>query len=301
MPELPDIELYLLKLRERILGERLLRIRLFSPFLLRTVSPRPAEAEGRVVEGLSRIGKRIAIQLEGDVFLVLHLMIAGRLQWKAQAPAGKPLGKIALASLEFANGVLILTEASPKKRASLHLVQGREALAELDPGGLEPLKVSKEEFAAALRAKNRTIKRALTTPSVLSGIGNAYSDEILHAARLTPIRLTGSLTDEELLRLYEATVNTLLGWCAKLAKEFENRFPGPGDVTAFRPGFAVHGKYGQPCPACGKPVQRIRYAENEANYCAVCQNGSRLLADRSLSRLLKADWPKTLEEWEAMK
>lgn len=299
MPELPDVELYIAKLRERIVGEPLVKLRIWSPFVLRTFSPKPADFEGKCVEGVSRLGKRIVIKLADEYFIVIHLMIAGRFQWKEQAPSGKPAGKIGLATFEFPRGALILTEAGSKKRAAIHLVKGREALAGHDPGGIDPLNASLAEFSVALKRENRTLKRALTSPATFSGIGNAYSDEILHTAKLTPVRLTGQLKDEEIERLHRATQSTLRFWSERLLTEFKDKFPGPGDVTAFRPDFAVHGKYGKPCPVCGKPVQRIQYAENEANYCAVCQNEGRMLADRSLSRLLKSDWPKTLEEWES--
>ena len=294
MPELPDVEAYLAALRPRILGARLERVRLANPFILRSVDPSPAEVAGRTVTGLSRLGKRIVIALEDELFVVLHLMIAGRLHWRAAG--AKTPGKIGLAAFDFTTGTLVLTEAGTKRRASLHLVRGEPALAEHDPGGLEVLDAVLPAFSAALRAENHTIKRVLTDPGVLSGIGNAYSDEILHAARLSPVRLTRQLTDEEIARLFEATRRTLTAWTERLSREAAEQFPE--HVTAFRPGMAVHGRFGQPCPACGTPVQRIVHAENEINYCARCQTGGRLLADRALSRLLKGDWPRTLEELE---
>jgi formamidopyrimidine-DNA glycosylase len=262
--------------------------------VVRTVDPPLESLVGSTVLEVRRLGKRIAVGFEGHLWLVIHLMIAGRLQWKP--PGAKPLGKIGLACFDFPDGVLVLTEASSHKRASLHVALDEDGLRTHDPGGLEPLEVSLEDFATALRAENRTLKRALTQPSRFSGIGNAYSDEILHAARLSPLLLTRSLDAEQVHRLWEATRTTLTEWTDRLRAEFAGRFPGPGEITAFRPDFAVHGKFGQPCPVCGKPVQRIRYAENETNYCAICQNEGRVLADRSLSRLLKDDWPRTLED-----
>jgi formamidopyrimidine-DNA glycosylase len=297
MPELPDVTIYLEALQSRVLGQPLERIRLASPFVLRSVDPSPAAVAGKRVVGLQRLGKRIVLALDGDDFVVIHLMIAGRLRWEKRG--AKPPGKLGLAAFDFPNGTLLFTEASPKKRAALHLVHGRTALATHDPGGLEPLEASPGEMAAALRAENHTLKRALTDPHVLSGIGNAYSDEILHAARLSPVQLTGKLDEAALARLHEATQRTLQFWTDRLRRDFAGRFPGPGEITAFRPDFAVHGKYGEPCPVCATPVQRIRYADNETNYCPTCQTGGRLLADRSLSRLLKQDWPKSLEEMEA--
>lgn len=294
MPELPDVTIYVEALAERIVGRRLLGIRVVSPFVVRSVDPPITSFVGASVVEIRRLGKRIAIGLEGDRWIVIHLMIAGRLQWKP--PGAKTVGKIGLSYFDFEDGTLLLTEASSHKRASIHAVSGTAALRAHDPGGLEPLQASLEEFSAALRAENRTLKRALTQPHRLSGIGNAYSDEILHAARLSPLLLTRSMSAEQMTRLWEATRATLAGWTDRLRSQFAGRFPGPGDVTAFRPDFAVHGRYGQPCPTCGKPVQRIRYAENETNYCAVCQNEGRVLADRSLSRLLKDDWPRSLED-----
>ena len=294
MPELPDVEAYLAALRPRILGARLERVRLANPFILRSVDPPPAAVSGRTVTGLRRLGKRIGIALEDELFVLLHLMIAGRLHWR---PTGaKTPGKIGLAAFDFSTGTLVLTEAGTKRRASLHLVRGQAALEEHDPGGLEVRETNLPAFSAALRAESHTIKRVLTDPGVFSGIGNAYSDEILHAARLSPVRLTPKLTDEEIARLFEATRRTLAQWTERLSRDAAERFPE--HVTAFREGMAVHGRFGQPCPACGAPIQRIVHAENEINYCARCQTGGRLLADRALSRLLKQDWPKTLEEME---
>jgi formamidopyrimidine-DNA glycosylase len=294
MPELPDVEVYLDALRARIDGATLEEIRLRNPFLLRSVDPPAREACGRRVVLLRRIGKRIVISLEGEVYLVLHLMIAGRLHWKER---GAPLaGKIASAAFDFSTGTLTLTEAGTKKRASLHLVRGETALATLDPGGVEPLTASAAEFQAALTRENRTLKRALTDPRIFSGIGNAYSDEILWAARLSPAQLTRNLGPEAVAALRDAVRATLTAWRDRLAAEAGDGFPEK--VTAFRPGMAVHGRWKELCPACGSPVQRIVYAENEANYCARCQTGGRLLADRALSRLLGRDWPKTLDELE---
>ena len=294
MPELPDILLYIHALEPRVVGRRLETIRLVAPFLLRSVGTPIAAAQGRRVEALHRMGKRVVFALEGGVYLVIHLMIAGRFRWK---PPGAPVpGKVGLLALDFEHGTLVLTEAGSTRRASLHVVSGDDALRALDPGGLEVLDAGCEAFSAALRQENHTLKRAMTDPHVLSGIGNAYSDEILHAARLSPFKQTQSLTDEEMARLFDATRATLLEWTRRLQDEAGGEFPEK--VTAFRPGMAVHGRYGQPCPVCGTPVQRIVYAANEANYCATCQTGGRLLADRSLSRLLKEDWPRTLEELE---
>jgi formamidopyrimidine-DNA glycosylase len=297
MPELPDILLYIHAVGHRVVGRRLTAVRLVSPFLLRSIDPPLAGAAGRMVVALHRLGKRIAFELDGEVFLVFHLMIAGRFRWK-EAGAAVP-GKIGLLALDFENGTLILTEAGTKRQASLHVVRGRDALAAHDPGGLEVLSADLAGFAAALRLENHTLKRALTDPHLFSGIGNAYSDEILFAARLSPLKLTASLTDEEIGRLFEATRSTLSRWIDRLREEAGADFPTK--VTAFREGMAVHGRYGQPCPDCGSTVQRIVYAANEANYCATCQTGGRLLADRSLSRLLREDWPKTLAELERRK
>lgn len=294
MPELPDVELYLHALGPRIVGRRLTSVRLASPFLLRSIDPPLDAVVGRRVEGLRRLGKRLVWAFDDSFFIVLHLMIAGRLRWK---PLGAAVpGKVGLAAFDFENGTLLLTEAASKRQASMYVVQGAEALAAHDPGGIEPLESSFETFARAVRAENHTLKRALTDPRILSGIGNAYSDEILHAARLSPMKLTSQLTGEEMERLYVATQQTLRAWRDRLIAETGEGFPEK--VTAFRDGMAVHGRFRRPCPACGSPVQRIRYAANEANYCPTCQTGGRLLADRSLSRLLKGDWPRTLEELE---
>jgi len=306
MPELPDIVVYLEALERRIWHQKLNRVRLSSPFLLRTVTPPIQELEGKTVRSLRRIGKRIAIGFEEERWLVLHLMIAGRLHWRALEAAGpktrakKPAARSReVAAFEFESGSLTITEAGTRKRASIHVVSGAQGLEQLDPGGLEVLEAAGEEFAARLVSESHTLKRALTDPHLLSGIGNAYSDEILHAARLSPAVLTGRLSGEEIARLYEVTRTTLLHWTEKLRTEAGNAFPEK--VTAFREGMAVHGRYGQPCPRCGAKVQRIRYADNETNYCPACQTGGKLLADRSLSRLLKQDWPRTLEELEALK
>ncbi len=301
MPELPDIVVYTRRLSERIEGATLIRVRLLSPFVLRSVTPPPSAAENRRVLGLRRVGKRIAIGLEGDLWLVVHLMIAGRLNWKEGSPVPGPAkrGKIALAALEFSTGTLTLTEASTKKRASIHLVQGEPGLAALDRGGIEPLQAGLPAFAEALRRENHTLKRALTDPRLFSGIGNAYSDEILHRARLSPAKLTSRATDEEIGDLHRAVRDVLTEWTERLDAESAGRFPQK--VTAFREEMAVHGRFGKPCPACSAPVQRIVYAENESNYCARCQTGGRLLSDRALARLLREDWPKTLEELEERK
>jgi formamidopyrimidine-DNA glycosylase len=294
MPELPDITLYIDALAARIDGRRLLRARISSPFLLRSFEP-PLEAlYGRHVRALERVGKRIAIGFDGNYWLVIHLMIAGRLHWRAAWPPRTARRTAAL--FEFDSGVLELTEAGTKKRASIHLVKGSEGLATLDPRGLEVLDASFDEFAAAVTARNHTLKRALTDPRILSGIGNAYSDEILHAARLSPVALTQKLARADLERLYEAVRATMARWIERLRDETGAGFPEK--VTAFRSGMAVHGRYGEPCPDCGTRVQRIRYASNETNYCPRCQTGGKLLADRSLSRLLKSDWPRTIEELE---
>jgi formamidopyrimidine-DNA glycosylase len=297
MPELPDISAYLSALQKRIVGQPLQRVRISSPFLLRTASPPIAEAEGHEVTALRRIGKRVAIGLDNDLWLVLHLMIAGRLHWRPQGAKLKSRNN--LAAFDFPEGSLVLTEAGTKRRASLHVVQGEEALRSTDPGGIEVFDSDLAAFIAAMTAENRTLKRALTDPRILSGIGNAYSDEILHAARLSPIALTSKLSPEEWQRLFGATRQTLRMWTDRLGSEAAKGFPEK--VTAFRVGMAVHGRYGQPCPRCGEPVQRIRYADNETNYCAKCQTGGRVLADRALSRLLGADWPRTLDELEALK
>jgi formamidopyrimidine-DNA glycosylase len=295
VPELPDVAVYLEALAPRILGARLERVRLLTPFLLRSVDPPVSAVAGKTVTGLRRLGKRVVIALEDELFLVIHLMIAGRLHWK---PAGaKPPGKIGLAAFDFSTGTLTLTEAGTKKRASLDVVRGEAALAAHDPGGIEPLDADLAAFQAALTAENHTLKRVLTDPRVFSGIGNAYSDEILHRARLSPVKHSQALGADEIRRLYEATRAVLAEWVERLRREAGEDFPE--GVTAFRPDMAVHGRYGKSCPECGAPVQRIVYADNETNYCARCQTGGRMLADRSLSRLLHADWPKTLDEWEA--
>ena len=294
MPELPDVSVYIESLAPRVVGQRLERVRLASPFLLRTVDPPLAELFGKHVRALRRLGKRIVIAFDGDLFLVIHLMIAGRLRWR---PSGtKVPGKLGLAAFDFSSGTLLLTEASSRKRAALHVVRGEAALAALDPGGLEPLDADLASFRAAVLRERHTLKRTLTDPRILSGIGNAYSDEILHAARLSPVKLTQQLSDEEMARLYAATRSTLLEFTARIRNEVGDDFPEK--VTAFRDDMAVHGRYGQPCPVCGTPVQRIVHAENETNYCPTCQTGGKLLADRALSRLLRADWPRTLEELE---
>jgi formamidopyrimidine-DNA glycosylase len=295
VPELPDVTVYLEALAPRILGARLERVRLLTPFLLRSVDPPVSAVAGTTVTGLRRIGKRLVIALEHELFLVLHLMIAGRLHWKEAG--ARPPGKIGLAAFDFSTGTLTLTEAGTKKRASLDVVRGETALAAHDPGGIEVLDADLAAFRAALTAENHTLKRVLTDPRVFSGIGNAYSDEILHRARLSPVKHSQALTDDELRRLHEATRAVLTEWIERLRQEAGGDFPE--GVTAFRPDMAVHGRYGKPCPTCGSPVQRIVYADNETNYCARCQTGGRMLADRSLSRLLHADWPKTLDEWEA--
>ena len=294
MPELPDIALYLHALRPRVVGERLERLRIASPFLLRSADPPVDDLAGRAVTDVRRLGKRIVFALDDDYFVVLHLMIAGRLHWK---PAGAPIPRRAgLAAFDFPNGTLLLTEAGTKHRASLYLVHGADALAAHDPGGLDVLTATLEQFRAALTRESHTLKRALTDPRVFDGIGNAYSDEILHAARLSPLRLTSQVSAEETDRLFHAIRSTLQTWINRLQAETGDAFPEK--VTAFRSGMAVHGRFRQPCPVCGSPVQRIRYAANEVNYCPTCQTGGRLLADRALSRLLREDWPRTLEEWE---
>ena len=297
MPELPDITAYLTALEPRILGQRLEHVRIASAFLLRTARPPISAVEGQVVKELRRIGKRIAIGVEGDLWLVLHLMIAGRLHWRP--PTAKLAGRQNLAAFDFPDGSLVLTEAGSKKRASLHLFESQEALRSIDPGGIDVMSSNPDSFRQALVAENRTLKRALTDPRILSGIGNAYSDEILHAARLSPVALTHKLKPEEWERLYEATLATLTQWVDRLGGEAKAAFPEK--VTAFRKEMAVHGRYGLPCPRCGQPIQRIRYADNETDYCVQCQTGGKLLADRSLSRLMKADWPRTLDELESLK
>jgi formamidopyrimidine-DNA glycosylase len=305
VPELPDIVVYLEALEARILGATLERVRITSPFLLRTASPPITAAERKAVRVLRRVGKRIAIGLEDDLWLVLHLMIAGRLHWHdrssptAKAPRGSPWhSKRALATFDFSSGTLLLTEAGSERRASLHVVAGEAGLRALDPGGLEVLEAGLAAFSAKLIAGNHTLKRALTDPRLFSGIGNAYSDEILHRARLSPVALTQKLSEEEIDHLYAATRETLTEWAARLRAAAAGKFPEK--VTAFREGMAVHGRYGIPCPRCGARVQRIRYASNETNYCPTCQTGGKLLADRALSRLLRQDWPRSLDEWEAL-
>jgi formamidopyrimidine-DNA glycosylase len=297
MPELPDIAAYITALEPRVVSHPIQRVRLASPFLLRTAQPAVAEVEGRAVRELRRIGKRIAIGVEGDLWLVLHLMIAGRLHWR---PSGAKLaGRQNLAAFDFASGSLVLTEAGTKRRASLHVLRGEEGLRSIDPGGMDVLKSDLGSFRAALTTENRTLKRALTDPRLVSGVGNAYSDEILHAAELSPIAFTHRLTEHEWERLFAATRHVLDLWTNRLCSEAKVSFPEK--VTAFRRDMAVHGRYGSACPRCGEKIQRIRYADNETNYCARCQTGGRLLADRSLSRLLRSDWPRTLEELEALK
>ena len=292
MPELPDITVYVEALERRIAGRGLARARLLNPFVLRSVDPPLSALDGRRVAGASRLGKRIVIEFEDDLYLVIHLMIAGRLRWLA--PGKKPPGRIALLALDFDDGTLLLTEAGSKRRASVHLVRGRPALDSFDRGGLDVFAASPAGFTARLRLENHTLKRALTDPRLFDGIGNAYSDEILHRARLSPLKLTSKLTDEEAARLFDATRATLAGWTDRLRAEVGDGFPEK--VTAFREGMAVHGRFRQPCPVCGTPVQRIRYADNETNYCARCQTDGRLLADRAMSRLLRHDWPKSIDE-----
>jgi len=294
MPELPDVAVYIEALEARILGETLQRVRLASPFLLRSVDPPLTETANRRVTGLRRLGKRIVVGLEGDIFLILHLMIAERLHWKAAG--AKPPAKIGLAAFDFSSGTLILTEAGTKRRAALYLARGEAGLREHDPGGLEVLDTDLATFRAALARENHTLKRSMTDPGILSGIGNAYSDEILHAARLSPLQLTSRLDREQMRRLHRAAVEVLTSWRDRLIAETGDAFPEK--VTAFREGMAMHGRYGRPCPVCGTPVQRIRYAANEANYCPTCQTQGRLLADRALSRLLRDDWPRSLEALE---
>jgi formamidopyrimidine-DNA glycosylase len=294
VPELPDIELYLSALRPRVQGKPIERARVASPFFVRTFDPPVDAVAGHTVGSLSRLGKRLVLALDGDLFVVVHLMIAGRLRWLERAAAIP--AKVGLAAFDFPDATLLFTEAGSRKQASLHVVRGASAVAAMDPGGAEVFDMSLGEFGAALAAESHTLKRALTDPHVFSGIGNAYSDEILHAARLSPVKLTRTLDGEELARLYEATRDVLSGWTRRLIDETGERFPEK--VTAFRPGMAVHGRYGKPCPRCGAPVQRIVYARNESNYCAACQTGGRLLADRALSRLLRDDWPKTLDALE---
>jgi formamidopyrimidine-DNA glycosylase len=297
MPELPDIEVYLDALRPRVVGQTLEHIRIINPFLLRTFDPPISEAEGKTVRGVRRLGKRIVFVLDDNLFLVLHLMIAGRLHWK---PTGaKPPGKIGLAAFDFSTGTLTLTEAGTKRRASLHLVRGESDLARHNPGGLEVLEANAEQFRKSLRHENHTLKRALTDPRLFSGIGNAYSDEILHRARLSPLLLTSRISDADADRLFAATQETLQDWLFRQREETGDDWPEK--VTAFRSGMAVHGRFGKPCPVCNTKVQRIVYADNETNYCPRCQTGGKVLADRSLSRLLKDDWPRSIEELEEAK
>jgi formamidopyrimidine-DNA glycosylase len=294
MPELPDVTVYLERLEAFVLDRTIWRVQVLNPFVLRTVDPPIGEASGKRVTSLRRMGKRIVLGLEGDRHLVIHLMIAGRLRWR---PPGKKLpGKLALAAIEFEHGTLFLSEAGSSRRASMHFVEGAGALAQFDRGGIEPLEATREQFATRLRSENHTVKRALTDPRLFSGIGNAYSDEILHAARLSPLALTRRLSDDDIARLHDATRRTLVEWTDHLRAATGEEFPET--VTAFHDAMAVHGRFGKPCPDCGSPVQRIRYASNETNYCAKCQTGGRLLADRAMSRLLKQDWPRTLEELE---
>jgi formamidopyrimidine-DNA glycosylase len=297
MPELPDINAYLCALETRIVGRTLERVRIGSPFVLRTAQPPIADVQGQTVRELRRIGKRVVIGLGNDLWIVIHLMIAGRLHWRA--PGAKLSGRNSLSAFDFADGSLVLTEAGTKRRASLHVVSGEAGLRTMDPGGIDVFSSSLDEFRAALTAENRTLKRALTDPRILSGIGNAYSDEILHAAQLSPVVLTQRMRPEEWQRLFAATRDTLQWWMDRLRGEAVRGFPEK--VTAFRPEMAVHGRFGQACPRCGEPIQRIRYADSETNYCVRCQTGGKLLADRALSRLLGADWPRTLDDLEALK
>jgi formamidopyrimidine-DNA glycosylase len=292
MPELPDVTVYVEALRERLIGQSLTRLRIASPFLLRTVEPAPSQLEGKKVKDVRRIGKRIVIAFQDHFFIVIHLMIAGRFKWLASG--AKIPAKLGLAAFDFPNGTLLLTEAGSKRRASLHIVSGEDAVRALDPGGIEVLETDLETFRSLLTRERHTLKRSLTDPHLFSGIGNAYSDEIFHRARLSPIQMTTSLSDEEIKRLFDATRSTLIDWTERLRNEAAGGFPEK--VTAFREGMAVHGRYNKPCPDCGTPVQRIVYAENETNYCARCQTGGRLLADRALSRLLHGDWPKSIDE-----
>ena len=297
MPELPDVELYLHALRPRVLDKTLQRLRIASPFLLRTVEPSLDEVTGKRVLDLQRLGKRIVLGLEDELYIVVHLMIAGRFRWKK--PGHKIPGRLGLAAFDFPDGTLLLTEASKKKRAALHLCRGEKALRAHDPGGIEPLQIDLVRFSAALTERNHTVKRALTDPRILSGIGNAYSDEILHRAKLSPLIWTSRMNEEQLGRLHVATREVLSEWRARLIEQHGDAFPEK--VTAFRPEMAAHGKYGEPCPTCGDPIQRIVFAQRETNYCATCQTGGKLLADRALSKLLKGDWPRSLEELEALR
>jgi len=293
MPELPEVTVYIDALQRRIVGETLLGIRLANPFVLRSVQPRPAELAGKRVVGLRRVGKRIVMEMEGGDFIVIHLMVAGRFRWLEEGGAKVP-GKIGLAAFDFGSGTLVLTEAGSKRRAAIHLVRGEEALAAMDPGGIDVMQATEAELREALLRERHTLKRSLTDPRLFSGIGNAYSDEILHRARLSPVQLTTNLDDGEIGRLFHAVRDTLAEWTDRLGREAGDGFPAK--FTAFHPQMAVHGRFGQPCPVCAAPVQRIRYAENETDYCARCQTGGRLLADRSLSRLLKDDWPRSIDD-----
>jgi len=297
VPELPDVTVYVEALRERVIGHALTKVFIRGPFLLRSVKPRPQDLEGKLVREVRRVGKRIAIGIEGGLWLVIHLMIAGRLHWKAAGV--RPGGRNVLAVLDFDNGSVVFTEAGTQHRASMHVVAGEEGLRSLDPRGLEILDSDVDEFAAALTSENHTLKRSLTDPRLFSGVGNSYSDEILHRARLSPIAMTSRLTREEIERLYKAARESLIEWTDRLRKDASGKFPEK--VTAFRKGMAAHGCYGEPCPTCGAKIQRIRYASNETNYCPTCQTGGKLLADRALSRLLREDWPRTLEELEDLK
>ena len=295
MPELPDIAAYLDALEPRVLGQPLERLRIGNPFLIRTINPGPDDLTGRRVVRLDRLGKRIVFGFDADLFAIVHLMIAGRFRWRDRGAAIP--GKIGLAAFDFPTGTLLLTEAGSRRQAAMHIVAGQPAVEAFDPGGLEVLEADQDQFVARLTRHNHTLKRALTDPHIFSGIGNAYSDEILHAARLSPMKLTSGLTRDEMVRLFAATRATLTEWTTRLREEARRAFPEK--VTAFRDGMAVHGRYGKPCPACGAPIQRIVYARNEANYCSRCQTGGRLLSDRALSRLLKDDWPRTLDQLEA--
>jgi formamidopyrimidine-DNA glycosylase len=297
VPELPDVELYVAALTPRVVGRTISRVRVASPFFVRTFDPPVTALAGRTVDSVTRMGKRLVWAFDDKLFAVVHLMIAGRLRWR-EAGAAIP-GKVGLAAFDFSHGTLLFTEAGSRKQASLHVVREREAVAAMDPGGADVFAMTLAEFASALRASNHTLKRALTDPHVFNGIGNAYSDEILHTARLSPVKLTQALDDEEIARLLDAVRTVLRAWTERLQREAGDEFPEK--VTAFRPGMAVHGRFGKPCPRCGAPVQRIVYARNESNYCATCQTGGRLLADRALSRLLRDDWPKTLEDLERAK
>ena len=297
MPELPDVELYVHALRERVVGQTLQGVRLASPFVLRSVDPPIGAMADKRVVGVRRLGKRVILALEEDLFIVIHLMIAGRLRWKP--PKHKIPGRLGLAAFDFEEGTLLVTEASKKKRAALHICRGTDALREHDPGGIEPLQAEYQAFRAAITERNHTVKRALTDPRIFSGIGNAYSDEILHRAKLSPLIWTQRLTDEQVRRLHAATREVLSEWVQRLISQHGDRFPEK--VTAFRPEMAAHGKHGEPCPVCGDPIQRIVFADRETNYCATCQTGGKLLADRALSRLLKGDWPRSLDELESLR